>query len=201
MTVTNSPYKYAKVSLLVLELNKWQQLVYRHSTPLVLNLRTSGHLILKVSSTLYFWYAVYFVFCIRRYKYITGYKVTHFPQCIVLVPTDLIHIFATNYIFIFNYTQLCIELMAMLILHSWNRLALSFRWAGYGYTNTMLNKRAQRSVQNSILQLMSAGGDCDSILRPYLCYAFAPKCRKKYDHGILPCKSACKAVKVGWYEV
>lgn len=62
----------------------------------------------------------------------------------------------------------------------------------------MLNKGEQRGVQLSILQLMSVGGDCDNILRPYLCYAFAPKCRKKYDHGILPCKSACKAVRVSY---
>jgi len=66
---------------------------------------------------------------------------------------------------------------------------------GFGYTSTSVNHEGQQDAQAKIAHLtktVSQSAKCNDLLRPFLCLAFAPKCRKRSSFEIRPCQPACR---------
>ena len=66
-------------------------------------------------------------------------------------------------------------------------------FTGYGYFLTSVSPQDQITVSSDIDVLLRLGGSNPSpVHTPFLCYALAPKCRRRQSYDVRPCKEACK---------
>lgn len=68
---------------------------------------------------------------------------------------------------------------------------------GLSYSKTTGDSSEQTEKELALLDVYEATGpECQSVVRPFLCFTFFPKCRRKYDYGQMPCDSTCEQIKV-----